>query len=148
MSYDVLAVRAQRQEAAGVKPWPFHIGGDEFEFPAEVPDGMLAALADLAKFVDQIKPGSNQSAPPELLTGLTKLKSQLLAPADAERLESHQLSINDTADLLMTYFEQTFGGGLGESAASPSSSPPTPTTPRRTSKRTTKSTSRTTTAAR
>jgi len=148
MSYDGNAARRARQEASGAKPWPFHFGEDHFEFPAEVPADLLPLLSELAAFIDA---GAPQGAvPKELVLALPTMLRTLLGESDAVRLEKHRLSIQDLGDLLMTYFEETFGGGVGESAGSPGSSRTTggPRTSKPTSRRTTGSTSRRTTAAR
>lgn len=149
MSYDGNAARRQRQEAAGAKPWPFHFGEDHFEFPAEVPADLLPLLAQLAEFIDgQQESAPGAQVPKELVLALPDMLKQLLGPQDADRLAAHRLSIQDVGDLLMTYFEESFGGGVGESAGSPGSSPSEPKTPKPTSTRSTTSTSRTTTRAR
>jgi hypothetical protein len=150
MSYDGLAARRQRQEAAGAKPWPFHFGEDHFEFPAEVPAELLPLLGQLAEFIDGAAQDGKQdgAVPKELVLALPSMLEHLLGKQDAQRLAAHRLSIQDVGDLLMTYFEESFGGGVGESAGSPGSSPGEPKTPKPTSARATKSTSRTTTARR
>lgn len=151
MSYDVLAVRAQREEAAGDPgPWKFTLGDAHFELPSEPPAEMLPQLAELAQFLDKAEGQTEMDASQAVgvMTALPKLLDELLGEDDAARLRAFRLSIQDVTGLLTTYMaERVGGGGLGESQPSPTSSPPTPRTQRRTSKRTTGSTSRRTTAA-
>lgn len=150
MSYDVLAVRAQREEASGAKPWPFKFGIEEFELPAEPPADMLPILAELATHLDAQNDAGPQGAkiPTQLVVALPNMLNMLLGDTDARRLATFRLSIQDVTTLLTTYLAESMGGGgLGESVPSPTSSPATPRTPRQTSKRTTGSRSSRTTAA-
>lgn len=151
MSYDVQAVRAQRQEAEGSQgPWPFHFGDESFELPPEPPAAMLPALAGLASFLDRQQKGQDPDPAEavEVITIVPKLLDDLLGEADAARLRAFRLSIQDVMGLLTTYMaERVGGGGLGEAAPSSASSPTTPRTRKQTSKRTTGSNSRRTTAA-
>jgi hypothetical protein len=145
VSYDVLAVQAQRREAAGLKPWAFNIGDDRFELPAEAPADLMPAIAELAEYLDGR--GPDDPVPLKAATTMPTLIDALLGP-DAERFKKHRLGLVDVAELVLTYLKETSGGSLGESAGSPASSPSTPKTSRPTSKRTTASRSRTTTKAR
>jgi len=146
MPYDVLAAKRQRLEASGAMPWLFTIGEEQFSFPPEPPAAMLPFLAKMAPAIDAANE-TGADIPPEVITAFPQIITSLLGE-QAERFERHALSVQDVAALLMTYFEEAFGGGLGESAGSPGSSPSEPKTQKRTSSRTIKSTSSTTTARR
>lgn len=148
MSYDVLAARARRLEAEGRKPWQFTIGEDTYELPAEPPAELLPFLAQLAPLIDA--KAENGELPTEVIVKVPEILHTVLGAAQAQRFNRHQLSIQDVAGLLMTYFEEAFGGGVPESAGSPGSSPTQgePTTPKRTSKPRTRSTSSSTTRRR
>jgi hypothetical protein len=146
MSYDVLAAKRQRLEASGAMPWPFTVGDEKFSFPPEPPAKMLPFLAELAPALDAAAQ-NDAELPTEVIIAFPGIVDSLLGD-DADRFNRLHLSIQDISALIMTYFEEAFGGGPGESAASPGSSPREAKTQRQTSKRTTKSTSATTTARR
>ena len=137
--YDVLAVRAQRAEAAETTPEPFvfRLGKKRYTWPAELPAGALELVGELQSVTDDLSP--------KAAAAMAKLL-RVLSGAQAEELLS-ALSINDLAAMLPKYIEKVSGSGLGESSESPESSPDTPRPPRRTSSRRTGSTSSTTTAA-
>jgi hypothetical protein len=147
VTYDVLAARARRLEAEGRKPWPFTIGEDTYELPAEPPAELLPFLAELAPVIDANEGGE---LPTEVIVKVPEILHGVLGPEQAKRFNRHQLSIQDVAGLLMEYFEKAFGGGVPESAGSPGSSPTQgePTTPKPTSKPRTRSTSSSTTRRR
>lgn len=136
--YDVLAVRAQRAEAAEVAPEPFtfRVGKLRYTWPAELPAGALELVGELQAVTDDLSPAA-AAAMAKLLRVLSgDLADELLVV----------LSINDLAAMLPKYIEKVSGSRLGESPESPESSPDTPKPRRRTSGRRTGSTSSTTTA--
>lgn len=146
MPYDVLAAKRQRLEASGAMPWPFTVGDEKFTFPPEPPAQMLPFLAELAPALDAAAQ-DGADLPTKVITAFPGIVDSLLGD-DADRFNRLHLSLQDVSGLLMTYFEEAFGGAPGESAGSRGSSSREPKTQRPTSKRTTKSTSATTTGRR
>ncbi|MHC0429969.1 hypothetical protein ACX6XY_07250 [Streptomyces sp. O3] len=93
-SFDVNAARAQRQEALG-RTWSFSLDDDTFEMPNELSRRTARELREL---------DDND------IDGLLRL---LLGEQQFERLNRHDLSMQDVAAILEAYGKET-GLGLGE----------------------------------
>ncbi|GAA1221495.1 hypothetical protein GCM10009665_09630 [Kitasatospora nipponensis] len=92
--FNVNAARAQRLEALG-RTWTFELDGDVFELPTELTRRTARKLAAL---------DDND------IDGLLKL---LVGDAQFERLDRHDLTMQDVAAILEAYGTET-GLGLGE----------------------------------
>lgn len=136
--YDVLAVRAQRAEAQGLRPFRIRLGSSVYEWPAELPAEVLPLAARLQ--------GIKQDGSPDAVAAISEL-FRALAGAQAEQMLA-KLSIQDMIGIVEKYVDRSAGSGLGEPQGSPQSSSTTPKPQKQTSRRRTGSTSATTTAGR